>query len=139
MDKKNEKLVPIANSADCRQIIGNISITFSRVFLSTQIIYQGQSDLCHPKLKFPEEFNITHSVNHWSNEEKAIELIEKVLLPYVRNNKEELDVCSTKKWLLIADVFQGQWTDKVKSLIEKHHGKTVLVPRNMTNSFNHTT
>ena len=30
-------------------------------------------------------------------EEKEIKLIEKVLLPYVRNKKEELDLHSTKK------------------------------------------
>ena len=36
---------------------------------------------------------------------------------------------------MIADVFKGQWTDKVKSLIEKHPGKVVPVPHNMTNYF----
>ena len=72
--------------------------------------------------------------NHWSNEEKAIELIEKVLLPYVKNKEKELDLPSTKKWLLIADMFKEQLTDKVRSLIEKH-GKMVPVPHNMTNYF----
>ena len=72
--------------------------------------------------------------NHWSNEEKASELIEKVLLPYVKNKKKELDLPSTKKWLLIADMFKEQLTDKVRSLIEKH-GKMVPVPHNMTNYF----
>ena len=100
-----------------------------------RIIYQGKTDRCHPKFKFPEGFNITHHVNHWSNKEKAIELIEKVLLYYVRNKKEELELRLTKKWLLIADVFKGQWTDKVKSLMEKYHGKMVPVPHNMTNYF----
>ncbi|MEO0687884.1 MAG: hypothetical protein AAFY76_23225 [Cyanobacteria bacterium J06649_11] len=36
---------------------------------------------------------------------------------------------------MIADVFKAQWTDKVKDLVEKHHGKMVPVPRNMTNYF----
>ena len=92
-------------------------------FLTLAIIYQGQTKRCHPNFKFPEEFNITHSVNHLPNEEKAIKLIEKVLLPYVKNKKEELDLRSTEKRLLITDVFKEQWTDKVKSLVEKHHGK----------------
>ena len=61
-----------------------------------------------------------------------MELIEKVLLAYVRNKKEELDLCSSKKWLLIADVFKVQWM--VKILIEKH-GQMVPVPHNMTNYF----
>ena len=90
MDKNNEKLEPIANSADYRQVTGTFSITLSDIFLPMQIIYQSQTDLCHPKFKFPEELNIRHSVNHWSNEEKVIELIEMVLLAYVGNKKEEL-------------------------------------------------
>ena len=77
----------------------------------------------------------TESVNHWSNGEKATKLIEKVLLPYVKNRREELDLRLTKKWLLIADLFKGQWMDKEKTLIEKHHGKMVPVPHNMTNYF----
>ena len=60
MDKKNEKIVPITNSAGYHQVTGTFSTTFSGIFLM-QIIYQGQTDLCHPKFKFPEEFNITHS------------------------------------------------------------------------------
>ena len=35
----------------------------------------------------------------------------------------------------IPDVFKEQWTDKITSLIEKHHGKIVLVPHNMMNYF----
>ena len=53
-----------------------------------------------------------------------IELIENDLLPYVRNKKVELDLCSIKKWLLISDMFKGRWVDKVKSLIEKHGTST---------------
>ena len=34
------------------------------------------------------------------------------------NKKEELDLCSTKKWFLIADVFKGHGTDKVKIFIK---------------------
>ena len=87
--------------------------------------------------KLPSYFWIcpTESVNHWSNGEKATKLIEKVLLPYVKNRREELDLHLTKKWLLIADVFKWQWMDKEKTLIEKHHGKMVPVPHNMTNYF----
>ena len=38
-----------------------------------------------------------------------------------------------KEWLLIADVFRGQWTDAVKSIIEENNGKMTPVPANMTN------
>ena len=65
------------------------------MFLPIQTIYRGKTNRCDPN--FPEEFNITHGVNHWSNKEKAIELIEEVLLPYVKKKKEELGLHSTKE------------------------------------------
>ena len=74
MDKKNEKLVPIANSAYYCQVTGTLSVTLSGILIPMQIIYQGQTDRCCPKIKFPDEFNITHSVNHWSNEDKVMKL-----------------------------------------------------------------
>ena len=65
MDENNENLVPIANSADYHQVTGTLSTTLSGIFLPMQIIYQGQNDHCHPKFKFPEEFNITGHVQKY--------------------------------------------------------------------------
>ena len=96
-----------------------------------QIIFQGQTDHCHPKFKFLQE----GSVNHWLNEEKVIELIAKTFLPYVRYKKEELDLNSAKTWLLIADEFKGQSKNEVKSLIEELHRKMVPVAHDITNYF----
>ena len=36
---------------------------------------------------------------------------------------------------MIADVFRGQWTNAVKSIIEENNGKMMPVPGNMTNVF----
>ena len=41
----------------------------------------------------------------------------------IKNKRSDLR--STRKWLLIAHVFKGQWTDKVKILIEKQRSKMV--------------
>ena len=58
MDKKNEKLVSITIFSNYRQVTGAFSITLSDIFLPIQISYQGQTNCCHPKFKFPKEFNI---------------------------------------------------------------------------------
>ena len=121
MDKKIEKLVPTANSADYHQVTGTFFMTFSGIFLPIQTIYHGKTNHCYAKFSFPGRFNITHSVSNWSNGEKVIELIEKVF--YLTFKKGELGLRSTEEWLLIADVFKEQWTNKVtnkvKQLIEK--------------------
>jgi len=99
------------------------------------LIYQGKTARCHPNFPFPEDFNVTHSRNHWSNEEKAKEILLKVLIPYVKKTRKSLQLHYNKEWLLISNVFKGQWTDDVKKIIEESNGKVVAVPANMTHIF----
>lgn len=135
MAKKGAKQVAIAGSADHRQITGTFSVSLSGKFLPMQLIYQGKTARCHPNFPFPPEFNVTHSSNHWSNEEKAKEILHKVIIPHVQKTRKGLQLRNDKEWLLIADVFKGQWTDGVKKIIEESNGKVVPVPANMTHIF----
>ena len=105
-------MVPIANSADYHQVTGTFFITLSAIFLPIETIYHGKKNHCYAKFNFPEKFNITHNVNHWSNGEKAIDL-------YLTFKKGELGLHSKEEWILIADVFKEQWTNKVKHLLKK--------------------
>ena len=105
-------MVPIANSADYHQVTGTFFITLSAIFLPIETIYHGKTNHYYAKFNFPEKFNITHNVNHWSNGEKAIDL-------YLTFKKGELGLHSKEEWILIADVFKEQWTNKVKQLLKK--------------------
>ena len=127
--------VPIANSNDYRQITGTFVVTAAGEFLPMQLIYQGKTTRCHPKFDFPDGFEVTHSENHWSNKEKAISLIENIILPYVERTKERLDLPEEQKWIVIKDVFKGQWTENVKTTISDNNGMMTPVPANMTNHF----
>ena len=62
-----------------------------------------------------------------------MELVKTMLLPYVNRVSEEKTLCSSKEWLLVADVFNAQWTDDVKQMITENHGK--MVPNNMMSYF----
>ena len=135
MTKKGSRQVAIAGSADHRQITGTFTITLSGKFLPPQLIYQGNTKRCYPSFKFPDESNVTHSSNHWSNEKKTKELSNVVIIPYVKETRNNLGLGRDKEWLLIADVFRGQWADAVKSIIEENNGKMTPVTANMTNVF----
>ena len=65
--------VPIANVDDKRQITATFCVNTVGDFLPVQLIYGGVTDKCHLKVKFPELFHITHSQNHWSNEDINME------------------------------------------------------------------
>ena len=94
-----------------------------------------QLRLVQDNTKQPDGFEVTHSENHWSNEEKAISLIENIILPYVERTKERLDLPEEQKWIVIKDVFKGQWTENVKTTISDNNGMMTPVPANMTNHF----
>ena len=135
MNQKGEKAVPILGTADYRQITGTFSVTMSGHFLPMQLIYQGKTDRCHPKYTFPSSFNVTHTPNHWSNEQTSIDLIKEILAPYLLKTREELGLIENHPWLLIADVSKGQWTDAVQEEVRKLGGKMIPVPNNWTPYF----
>ena len=127
--------VPITNSSDYRQITGTFGISMVGEFLPIKLIHQGKTNKCHPNYNFPNGFHITHMPNHWSNETKSLEMIDKIIMPYVKPQIADRQLKKTQERLLIADVFKGQWTEAVKKRIAELHGKMVPVPNNMTHVF----
>ena len=100
-----------------------------------QLIYQGKTNRCHPQFLLTNGFNVTQSINHWSNEEKAKDILLKVIIPYVQKTRKSLKLHNEKKWLLIVDVFKDQWSDGSKKIIKENDGKVVPVPANMAHIF----
>ena len=64
MEKEGAKWVEIKGLDDKRQITAVFGATITGEFLPVQLVYQGKSTQCHPKVKFPEDWHITHSENH---------------------------------------------------------------------------
>ena len=102
-------------------------------FLPPQLIYQGKTSRCQPQHNFPKEFHVTQTNNHWANEQTSLDYLEHVPVPYVNQHRKELS--STSPWLLISDVFKGQWTEPVKEAVRRSNGKMVPVPGNWTSCF----
>ena len=121
--------VPIANVDDKRQITATFCVKIVGDFLPVQLIYGGVTDKCHPKVKFPESFRITHSQNHWSNEDIVMEYLKKIIFPYIKSKRQDA------KALLIFDVFKGQTTSAVNDLLKKNDIIAMQVPNNHTNLF----
>ena len=94
--------------------------TMSGHFLPVQLIYQGTTPKCHPNsVTFPDDWHITHTANHWANEQTTIEYIEKIILPYVTQKRKDLNLYDSHSALVIFDVFKGQCTDNVFKLLEE--------------------
>ena len=102
-------------------------------FLPIQLIYQGKTKPYQAKYNFPNEFHVTQAPNHWVDEKTSIEMIKKIIIPYIERTWEELNV-PNKPWLLIC-VFKGQWTETVKNVVKESNGEMFSVPNNWTNYF----
>ena len=134
MAKNGVKSVSIAGSGDKRGITGTFVITLDGTFLPIQLIYGGKMKKSLPRYKFPESFSLSVNPKHFSNTEESIKIINEVVVRYVEKERENLGDKSQPA-LLILDVFRGQMTSEVTTLLQENNIFFVTVLNNMTHLF----
>ena len=132
MHQAGEKLIPIANSDDKRQITAVLAASMTGEYLPPQLIYQGKTNRCHPQVPIPEGWDIWHSDNHWSNEETMKRYIEKIVIPFITQKREALELSNSHPALVLFDAFRGQTTSDIKQLLDENNIISVLIPPNCT-------
>ena len=55
---------------------------YDKVFLYPQILYEGKTNRCHPLVRFPEGWDVSHTPNHWSNEASMIQYLQTIVIPF---------------------------------------------------------
>ena len=83
--KQGSSNVPLVGKGKKKQITGSFAVTMTGQFLPMQLIVVFQKGV-----EFPDDWYVPYTKNHWTNEEKAIEHIEKVVFPYLKKQKAEL-------------------------------------------------
>ena len=134
MAKKNSSSVSIISSSDKRSITGTFIVTLDGQFLPMQLIYGGKTVKSLPNFEFLESFSLSANPKHFSNTKESIKVVEDIVVPYVDRQRKQLKK-PNQAALLILDVFRGQITKDVTSLLEEHNILLVLVPNNMTHLF----
>ena len=132
--KKGVKSVSITGSTDKRSITGTFLITLEGNFLPMQLIYGGKAEKSLPRFNFPESFSLSANPKHFSNTAESIKVIEEVVIPYIEKQRQELEK-PNQAALLIMDLFRGQMTEEVTSLLHDNNVLLVRVPSNMTHLF----
>ena len=99
MDRRGKKRIEIAGYNDKRQITTVLCGSLVGELLPFQLVYAGKTNRCHPAYKFPSDWQITQTQNHWSNEETMLQYIKEVIAPFVDRKHEDLN--------LDADYLQG--------------------------------
>ena len=132
MAEEGSKRVEIDGKDDKRQITAVFACSMAGNFLPSQIIYQGKTTRCLPKFKFPSDWSIIYSANHWSNEGTMEEYILRIIFPYLSQMKEKLKLSSDYPALLLYDNFKGQCTEKLLKLLDANNSSVVLIPPHCT-------
>ena len=91
MEKSGSQRVEIVANDDKRQITAVFAGMLTGDILPPQLIYQGTTNCCPPKVFIPREWNVTCTPNHWSNEQSMKTYLTEVLLPYVTKKRNELN------------------------------------------------
>ena len=130
MEQQGSKRVEIIGANDKRMITAVFCGSLAGNFLPLQIIYGGKTERCHPRFQFPDDWDITHSPKHWSNESTMIEYFQNIVIPYVENSRKSSE--EKKAALAIMDNFKGQVTASVSSLLEANNIHVCLLPANTT-------
>ena len=130
MDRQGCNRVEVTGVTDKRLITALFCGSLTGDFLPVQVIYQEKTNRCHPKFRFPPDWNITHSPKHWSTEQTMIEYIHEIIIPYVKAQRELLG--DKHPAAIIMDNFKGQVTASVNALLEENDIYACLLPPNTT-------
>ena len=99
-----------------------------------QLICGGKTKQSLPRFKLRDGFSLSCNPKHFSNAMESIKLINEIIIPYVQSQRKELGK-PKQAALVIMDVFRGQITDDVISLLRDSNIHYILVANNMTQLF----
>ena len=132
MDKEGSKRVEVVGIDDKHQITATFVASLPGHFLPVQLVYEGKTTKCHPAVEFPKGWHVTHTSNHWCNEETMMAYIESVIVPYMTQKRRQLGLDLKHSGLVILDEFKGQTTSRVLNLLQSNDLMYVIVPPNCT-------
>ena len=73
--------------------------------LPLQLVYQGKTRSCLPSMSLPSGWDVTFTINHWYNEVSMECFIHNIIVPYVQETREklQLDKIQEKNYNLIRE------------------------------------
>ena len=132
MVQQGSKQVKVTGLNDKREMTALLAVSLASELLPPQLIYAGTTSRCHATVTYRDDWNITHSKNHWSNETTMLEFIEMVLVPFMVQQREKLQLPPNQAGLAIFDVFAAHRTDAVLKKLEECNIKQVFIPGGCT-------
>ena len=127
------KSVSVAGSTDKRTITAAFSITIDGKFYRCRSSTKTSKSI--PPVSFLDSFLVSANKKHYSNEKESLKMLEQIIIPYVKKQRENLSLDPRYPTLLIINVFKGQVTKQLKDLLNENNIKLQKVPANLTYLF----
>ncbi|KAG1714201.1 DNA-binding protein SATB2 [Nymphon striatum] len=128
LSKELDDEVAITGLDDKKKITGLMGISMSGNLLPLQLIYKGTTSSCHPNHRFPDDWHITHSENHWSTTTTMLDYVNNIVSAYVNNQRENLDLPIRQKGLVIINVFRTRQSGQVIQALKDQGMEVIFVP-----------
>ena len=132
MEKQGAKRIELAGKEDERQLTAVLAGSMAGDFLLPQIVCQEKTNRCLPHVDFPVGWHVTYSANHWCNKITMKDYINKIILPYVKQKREELMLAVDHPAVIIFDSFKAQCTSELLTILDENNINVILIPANCT-------
>jgi len=137
-EKKGSKSVRMVGQEDKRQITAVVGSSADGDLLPLQLIFQGKTDASHPELTSTvrqAQFHITHSENHWSNQDTMQQYVEQIIIPYMNQKIKEHNLPPDSKAIVQLDCWSVHKSVEFRSWIKKYPQLIlVFIPPNCTST-----
>ena len=111
------------------------SPTSSSLIKKISLLKRGRPLLLGSLDKKVQMFFLSDNPKHFSNTTELLKLLDKIIIPYVKNKCKRFKLEPAQPALLILDVFSGQMTTPVTDKLAQNCIKYMKVPANMANLF----
>jgi hypothetical protein len=130
-EQRGARQVAVLGYRDKREITMALGTACAGQVLPPQVIYAGKTTRCHPKTKFPKDWEITHTKTHWSNKTTVLSYVENILKPYFSKTRESLRDAG-RHGLVILDSFKVHMDPEVLNAIAALNCTVLHVPAGLT-------
>jgi hypothetical protein len=136
-ESTGSKEVMMIGAEDKRQITACIASSLDGDLLPLQLIFQGKTNACHPPSTAASDaahVHLTHSENHWSNQQTMKDWITEVLVPYAARAAARHTLPADSHMVLVLDVWAVHKSEEFRKFLRMHHPNIhlVFVPPNCT-------
>lgn len=101
-----------------------------------QLIYAGKAEQNLPRQNFPQNFSLSVNARHYSNEMESLNFINKILISYVDQTWEKLNLPNEKALVgFVFDILNDDLTKSVLKPLDHNNFVVTFVPTNMNHLY----